>query len=315
MTDSHGRIIEYLRLALTEKCDLRCIYCRDGTASGPDDTLTAAEIDSILRCMVTLGINKVRLTGGEPLMRCDLEQVVAAITATGLIRDLSMTTNGQTLAPRAAALKAAGLMRINISLASLNPDTYREITGGGSLGKVLEGIDAALACGLAPVKLNCVVMRGTNDADIGAFVNLARDKPVHVRFIELMPIGTMDAAAKRVTTAEILAAHPELTPVSPHGPSPGVAVVYSAPGFQGTVGFISPITKRFCDQCNRIRVTPDGKLRPCLGNNTEVDLRSALAVGSETLLETIRTAVYNKPEGHHFRDGFSANRTMNKIGG
>jgi cyclic pyranopterin phosphate synthase len=267
--------------------------------------------------MVTLGINKVRLTGGEPLMRPDLEQVIAAISSTGLIRDLSMTTNAQTLAPRASALKEAGLMRINISLDSLNPDTYREITGGGSLDKVFEGIDAALACGLSPVKLNCVVMRGTNDADIGAFISFARDKPVHVRFIEFMPIGTMDAAAKRVPTTEILAAYPELTPVFPRTPvvHAGVASVYAAPGFRGTVGFISPITKRFCDQCNRIRVTPDGKLRPCLGDNTEVDLRPFLAKDHEALLETIRATVYHKPEGHHFRDGFTANRTMNKIGG
>jgi cyclic pyranopterin phosphate synthase len=267
--------------------------------------------------MVALGINKVRLTGGEPLMRGDLEQIVAAISATGLIRDLCMTTNAQALATRAAALKKAGLMRINISLDSLKADRYREITGGGDIACVFEGIGAALACGLTPVKLNCVVMRGTNDDEISDFIALARDKPLYVRFIELMPMGGMRNDERRVPTTEILRSHTELQPVAPSYTGQP-AKDYRAAGFRGTVGFISPVSRVFCNECSRVRVTGDGKLRPCLGDNTEVDLRPALATtvaGDDVLLETIRQAVYNKPEGHHFSRDFVSERKMNRIGG
>jgi cyclic pyranopterin phosphate synthase len=289
------------------------VYCRDGTAPCPEDSLTVTEVERILRCMVALGINKVRLTGGEPLMRGDLEQIVAAISATGLIRDLTMTTNAQALAPRAAALKAAGLMRVNISLDSLKADRYREITGGGDIAQVFEGIDAALACGLTPVKLNCVLMRGTNDDEIDDFIALAREKPLSVRFIELMPMGGMRDDGRRIPTGEILRAHGELQPIAPaYAGQPSRD--YRGEGFRGTVGFISPVSRVFCNECSRVRVTGDGKLRPCLGDNMEVDLRPAMQQGEEILLETIRLAVYNKPEGHHFSRDFVSERKMNRIG-
>jgi cyclic pyranopterin phosphate synthase len=313
MIDAHGRTIEYLRLSLTEQCSLRCVYCRDAAAPCPEAALTAAEVARILGVMVTLGINKVRLTGGEPLMRPDLEEITAAISSTGLIQDLTMTTNAQGLAGRARALKAAGLMRLNISLDSLDPARYREMTGGGDLAPVLAGIDAALAAGLRPVKLNCVVIRGTNDGDIPAFIDLARGSPLDVRFIELMPMGSLRDPSLRVPTEEILAAHGDLQelPTQPGAP----AREYSAPGFKGTVGFISAVSKRFCNECNRVRVTADGRLRPCLGDNREIDLRGPLAQGDEALREAIQQGVFHKPEGHHFSSTFVSGRKMNRIGG
>jgi cyclic pyranopterin phosphate synthase len=225
-----------------------------------------------------------------------------------------MTTNAQALAPRAASLKEAGLMRINISLDSLKADRYREITGGGDIAGVFEGIEAAVACGLTPVKLNCVLMRGTNDDEIDDFIALAREKPLHVRFIELMPMGGMRDDARRVTTDEILRSHPELQPVAPsYAGQP--ARDYRAEGFRGTVGFISPVSRVFCNECNRIRVTGDGKLRPCLGDNTEIDLREAMQQGGDILRETIRRTIYDKPKGHRFSQDFVSERKMNRIGG
>jgi cyclic pyranopterin phosphate synthase len=263
--------------------------------------------------MVSLGINKVRLTGGEPLLRRDLEEIVERISATGQIRDLCMTTNALGLAKRLRALKQAGLMRINISLDSLRPGRYREITRGGDLEQVLEAIDAAIDAGLRPVKLNCVPLRGRNDDEIDDFIALARDKPLHVRFIELMPMGEAGRDSLRISSQHILEAHGELRLSAPRRPGQP-AEDYQAPGFLGTVGFISPISRVFCDDCNRVRVTSDGRLRPCLGDNTEVNLREAMEPGGR-LLATIRETVFNKPEGHHFNEGFVTERTMHRIGG
>jgi cyclic pyranopterin phosphate synthase len=315
MLDSRGRTIEYLRLSLTERCNLRCIYCRDEAPPNTGQEISAREIGRILSCMVSLGINKVRLTGGEPLLRADLEELIGKISATAQIRDLCMTSNALGFARRAKALRQAGLMRMNISLDSLKPDRYREIARGGDLEEVLEAIDAAIAVGLTPLKLNCVPIRGKNDDEIDAFIDLARNKPLHVRFIELMPMGEdgLDWSL-RITTKDILDAHPELQPLPPsYAGQP--AEDYAAPGFRGTVGFISPISHLFCNDCNRVRVTSDGKLRPCLGDNTEVDLRGALGKGDEELLRVIRETVYHKPEGHHFNEGFVSKRRMFRIGG
>jgi cyclic pyranopterin phosphate synthase len=264
--------------------------------------------------MVALGINKVRLTGGEPLLRRDLEEIVERISAAGQIRDLCMTTNAMGLAKRLPALKQAGLMRLNISLDSLHPGRYREITRGGDLEQVFEAIDAAIAAGLTPVKLNCVPLRGRNDDEIDAFIALARDKPLHVRFIELMPLGEAGHDSLRISSQQILEAHGELQRCAPlYSGQP--AENYRAPGFLGTVGFISPISRVFCDDCNRVRVTSDGRLRPCLGDNTEVNLRDVMESGDLRLLKTIRETVFNKPEGHRFNNGFVAERTMHRIGG
>ena len=319
MLDSRGRKIEYLRLSITERCGLKCIYCREKNCAVSEksvqEELTFEEIGRIMRAMTALGVNKVRLTGGEPLIRSDLEQIAAAISESGAIRDLCMTTNAQGLAKRAKALHASGIMRLNISVDSLNEEKYRQISRGGELSEVLRGIEASIQCGFAPVKLNTVVVRGVNDDEIDAFIDLARRFPVYVRFIELMPFGRIGREEKnRVSNAELLATRPYLRRMEPEyygQPSED----YTADGFVGRVGFISPMSHRFCADCNRIRVTSDGKLKPCLGSNVEIPLRDAMAQGDQTLLETIRQAIWNKPEGHHFERRFDSARSMDKIGG
>jgi cyclic pyranopterin phosphate synthase len=316
MLDSRGRRIAYLRLSLTERCNLACLYCRPG-ASGTRPAaaeLSLAEIERIIPCLTALGIDKVRLTGGEPLLRPDLEDIIAYLGTRRDIRDLALTTNGQGLARRAEALKKAGLRRVNISLDSLNPRRYREITGGGVLEETLEGIRAALAWGLSPVKLNCVVLRGRNDDEAGAFIALAREQPLQVRFIELMPFG--EAGDLRVYSTELLASHGELRELEPEGGAGGdSAALYTGEGFRGAVGFISPLSRRFCSSCGRIRITADCRLRPCLGDNAEVDLRPLLAGPSAVLRSVIEGTIVNKPEGHRFGAGFVPERTMNRIGG
>jgi cyclic pyranopterin phosphate synthase len=324
MIDSSGRNIEYLRLSLTEQCNLSCLYCRSGTtpALGRElglneiqpDEIQLDEIRRIVRCMVSLGINKVRLTGGEPLLRRDLEKIVEALRDCGQIKDLCMTTNAQGLAPRVKALKDAGLMRLNISLDSLRPDRFRRITGGGDLREVLEGIEAALAWDLTPVKVNCVTLRKINGDEIDDFIGLAKKYPIQVRFIELMPMGGTLHEKLRISSREILDAHDELRPLEPSyagQPSDN----YTGDGFLGTVGFISPISHRFCDLCNRVRVTSDGKLRLCLGDNSEINLRDAMRDGDEALYQAIRQGVFNKPNGHRFKEDFVTMRSMSRIGG
>jgi cyclic pyranopterin phosphate synthase len=314
MKDRLGRNIQYLRLSLTERCNLNCIYCRDGTEFPGETELSPGEIDMILRCMVSLGINKVRLTGGEPLLRRDLEEIIGLLKGHEAIQDICMTTNAQGLASRAAALKEAGLKRLNISLDSLRPDRYRDITGGGDLREVLDGINTAIRCGLEPVELNCVAIRGKNDDEIDDFISLAREKPVHVRFIELMPMGGSLHKNSRISSWEILRAHGELRRMPPaYEGKPEER--YTGPGFAGTVGFISPVSRRFCDTCNRIRITGDGKLRPCLGDNTEWDLKEAMSRGDGALRSIIEAAIFNKPRGHHFKEKFVPKKTMSRIGG
>jgi cyclic pyranopterin phosphate synthase len=362
MRDSFGREIAYLRLSLTERCNLACIYCRGaagpqddaaswseapspgaagapgaapqspgeapppGGGTGPGDMvpppgvreLGLNEIRRIIPCLISLGIRKVRLTGGEPLLREDLEDIAAYLGSRREIQDLALTTNGQGLAPRARALKRAGLGRVNISLDSLDPRRYRDMTGGGDLGKTLEGIGAALSWGLGPVKLNCVLIRGRNDDEAGAFIALAREQPLHVRFIELMPFGANPAARLRVLSPELLAAHGELYPLAPEGPGgPGgeAAALYTGRGFRGTVGFISPLSRPFCHNCGRIRITADGKLKTCLGHDGELDLRSLLEGPDRALRSAVEGEIVKKPRGHRFDQGFVPGRTMDRIGG
>ena len=351
MRDSHGRNIEYLRLSLTDRCNLRCTYCRDASTTPSEDKLSGERIERITRCITPLGITKVRLTGGEPLLRRDLEDCISIISANKSVIDLCMTTNAHGLARRAAALKKAGLMRINVSLDSLQKERFAKITGGGDVFQVLEGIDAALDAGLFPVKLNCVVVKGKNDDEIDSFIALARAKPLHVRFIELMPMGGVQNGGLRVANDSLLSRFPELVPVpaasavqsgaeagAQHGEdlaergtnsvvergtnsvaqrgTNSVALEYSAPGFRGTVGLISPVTRPFCNACNRVRITHDGKLRPCLGDNAEVDLLPVLAKNDDAALRAaIEQTIFNKPKGHRFNEGFVSQRHMNRIGG
>lgn len=316
MNDRYGRTISYLRLSLTERCTLKCTYCRAGEGVCPKQSeLTREEFLRIVRAMVRLGVTKVRLTGGEPMLRRDLLSIISGIRAVDGVEEITMTTNGQHLPGMSEQLRWAGLDRLNISLDSLRPERYEALTGGGSLERVLTGLNEALAAGFSPVKLNAVLLRGTNDDEVDDFLALTKDRPIHVRFIEYMPLGAEDHARLRVTGDEILSAHPALCAVPPmYEGQP--ARDYRLPGYVGSVGLIDPVSHRFCGSCNRVRVMSDGMLRPCLGQNDEISLKEALESGNEDrLVETIRTAIWHKPKAHAFDEPFVSEKTMSRIGG
>ncbi|MDL2225953.1 GTP 3',8-cyclase MoaA [Eubacteriales bacterium OttesenSCG-928-M02] len=312
MIDAFGREIRYLRLSVTERCNLRCLYCSPATTDGAE-LLTPDEIGNIVSIMVSYGVDKVRITGGEPLIRRDLEQIIHRLSAIDGISDLPMTTNGVGLDARISDLVKAGITRFNISLDTLDRDRYQQITGVDGLDSVLSAVDKGIAMGV-DVKLNAVLIRGLNDGDVDGFLAYAKAHPVQVRFIELMPIGDYgeDNRDKVVESDEILARHPELLPVGRS--SGGVATVYKGEGYLGSVGFISPISHQFCHECNRIRLTADGRIRPCLGDNGETNLQPYLG-DDAALREAIHDGIYNKPRGHNFKDGFSSTRDMKHIGG
>ena len=327
MLDRYGRNIDYLRVSVTPYCNLRCIYCApavpDQPGWVPEDAchrpvsyLGAAEIASIIAAMAEHGIKKVRLTGGEPLLRPDILEIIAAAARCPGIEDLAMTTNGIGLAEQAAQLKAAGLKRVNVSIDSMDPVNFTAITGGGNLGRVIAGIQAALEAGLSPVKLNVVVMKGLNDGEIDDFIGYTKENPVEVRFIELMPIGRFgeDHTARMVPNGTIIADHPALVADQSVDAS-STAKSFLMPGHLGRVGFISPISHQFCGRCNRIRLTADGKLKTCLGDNQEFDVAAVLRQEPEKLDWFVRQAIRRKPAGHHFAAGFVSQRTMTAIGG
>ena len=316
MLDAEGRRIEYLRLSVTERCTLKCAYCRADEGLCPKQReLDAAGLMRIVRALAGLGVTKVRLTGGEPLLRRDIEEIARGIRACPGITEIAMTTNAQALPGRAKALKAAGVDRLNISIDSLKADRYREMTGGGDLAAVRAGIRDALDAGLTPLKLNAVVMRGKNDDEVDDFIALTKNMPIDMRFIELMPMGTVDHTAERVTADELLAERPYLVPVAPRYRSQPSSD-YRVEGYVGRVGFISPMSHKFCGDCNRVRVMSDGMLRPCLGDNTETDLKPALAQADDALLiDTIRDAIWRKPKTHGFDGAFHTGRDMSRIGG
>ncbi len=325
MHDQYGRNINYLRLSVTPRCNLNCIYCRPGHCpEGQDPTvnnriLSPDEIEQIVGSLVELGITKVRLTGGEPLIRQDLEEIIRRIRRFPQVTDLSLTTNGQDLAARAKALKAAGLMRINISLDSLRETTFQEITGNGSLQRVLSGIDACLAVGLHPVKLNTVLMRGINDDELDSLIALTKDRPLALRLIELMPMNQTAAESNRlITGTEILARYPLLERIADsYAGQP--AEDYRLPGHLGTVGLIRPISHRFCHTCNRVRITADGKIKGCLGKDDEIELNwvseSGEPVSRGDLAQQLAQAIRTKPLGHHFELKQPPLRSMDRTGG
>lgn len=325
MKDRLGREIEYLRVSVTQNCNLKCIYCRpeddepeasakSGYPCSCPATLTSSEFSMIVKVFAGLGIRKVRITGGEPLTRPDILDIVERIAAIPGIEDLSMTTNGISLGKTADKLKKAGLMRLNISLDSLKEDRFHNITGG-RLEDTLSGIQKALDIGF-PVRINTVLIKGINDDEVNDFILLTKDKPVDVRFIELMPIGKFgeEHSEKIVYNNDIINTHPKLLPCDT-GVESLPARYYCTAGYRGRVGFISPVSHKFCSDCNRIRLTCDGKIKPCLGSNGEVDILSVLRDSPDKLEDFIRKAVYEKPEGHNFNKDFVSSRSMNKIGG
>ncbi|MBC7104579.1 MAG: GTP 3',8-cyclase MoaA [Firmicutes bacterium] len=281
-----GRAVYYLRLSVTGRCNLRCLYCRSGDEESPQAPaeMPAEDLLKIVRAAALMGFRKVRLTGGEPLLRPDIVDLVRAVAGVPGIDDLALTTNGVRLARLAPALARAGLKRVNVSLDTLRPERFRAITGADRWPQVWEGIEEALGLGLHPVKLNAVVLRGLNDDEVGDLARLTLDRPLHLRFIEVMDFeGNGPAAARRVDTGEVRSLlEAEFGPLEPGKPGAGCgpARYWKLPGARGTVGFISPYSAPFCDRCNRMRVTAAGALRPCLHDPWELDLSLPLARGA-----------------------------------
>ncbi len=319
MRDRFGREIEYLRLSVTQKCNLNCIYCRpleEVSGVKPCKELTADEMERIVVSMAKLGVKKVRITGGEPLIREDVCEIISRISNIPQIEALSMTTNGIHLEDRAEALKQAGLKSINISLDSLQSSRFEYITGGGRLPATLRGIEKAVNVGLDPVKINMLLIKGINEDEVGEFFHLAKDYPVEVRFIELMPIGSFGELNRNkiVSNTDIIAVHPELQAVT-ESLQNGPAKIFTIPGYKGKIGFISAMSHSFCESCNRIRLTCDGKIKPCLGSNGEFDITGILRDSPEKLDEIIEKIIFNKPKGHNFQEAFLSERGMDQIGG
>mgnify|MGYP004572956203 FL=1 len=318
MTDAYGRKIEYLRMSVTDGCNLRCRYCMppDGMAECPCRTaMSADEFVEIARAAAELGMKKLRITGGEPLVRGDIIPLVRALGAVQGIEDMSMTTNATLLAPCAEELYKAGIRRINISLDTLMPEKYAEITRGGRLSDALEGIRAAMAAGMSPVKLNTVLIGGFNDDEIAALAEMTVRYPVQLRFIELMPIGnTGDFPAQAyLPDSTVLERLPQLVPVPSEKHT--VARLYRLPGAKGEVGLISPLSNHFCAECNRLRLTADGCLKPCLHSAEELSVRG---LHGEQLKQAILTAVSHKPQMHvalSATERSEARRSMYRIGG
>ena len=284
LKDKFGREIYYLRVSVTDRCNLRCRYCmpEDGIdLNEHDEMLRIEELQHLVKLFVDEGITSVRVTGGEPLVRKGIVDFMRSLAAMPL-KDISMTTNAVLLPEMAADLKKAGLNRINISLDSLNPDRFHWITRCGHLSQVLDGIDAALAAKLDPVKINAVVTRGLNDDEVWALAQMAKDRPLHVRFIELMPVGKDGIWSKdsyvssAETKARIESQGGALLPAT-NVKGCGPAEIYHYEGWKGSVGFIHAVSAHFCQRCNRLRLTADGKLYPCLHSELSVDIKTPAA--------------------------------------
>lgn len=326
LTDAFSRTIGYLRVSVTDKCNLRCVYCMpEGGLPWlhREEILSYEEIAAIVRAAASCGVHAIRLTGGEPLLRRDLHRLVAMLAQIPGIDDISLSTNGLLLEEQVEALARAGLHRANVSLDTLQPERFESIARRPGLDRVLRGIDAAIAAGLAPIKINCVVMRGRNDDELLAFAELTRRRPVAVRFIEAMPVVeyTQAQGEEYVSADELLerlGALEDLAPVD--GPvGNGPARYFAYPGALGTIGVISPLSHDYCDRCNRVRLTADGRLRLCLFGDHHVDLRGPVRAGAdeEQLADILERSMLIKPERHHLRLGEAASRmrALSEIGG
>lgn len=324
LSDSFQRPVNYLRISVTDRCNLRCIYCmpEEGVdLMSHSDILSYEEIYNVARVAADMGINKVRLTGGEPLVRFGVPELVRMLAGIEAIDEITMTTNGVLLARYAQELKDAGLSRINISLDTLKPDRFNLITRCGNLEDTLEGIEAAHAAGLEPVKINVVVMAGINDDEIVDFAGKTIKDGWHVRFIEHMPVnGDESGKLDFVSVADMKRLIDPLGKMEPYRTSAGngPAKYFRLPDATGTIGFITPITEHFCFQCNRLRLTADGKLRPCLLSEDEIDLREVLRRGgpAEELKALIEEAIARKPAGHNLANGDRRKgRPFSQVGG
>jgi len=323
--DRFGRTIHYLRISLTDHCNLRCVYCmpEDMTFRPNAELMQDDELLLLVRLFTELGFDKFRLTGGEPTVRAGIVDLVRGIAATPGVRSLSMTTNGVLLGRLARPLAEAGLQRVNVSLDTLDPEKFRRLTRWGKLEQVWEGIRAAEAAGLVPVKINAVVVRGYNEPDVVELARLTLEHPWQVRFIEMMPFaGATELQRSQVVTAaeiqeRIRAALGPLE-VANGGRLDGEARLFRLPGARGDLGFISSVTQPFCASCTRARLTADGRLRLCLLRDGEVDLLTPLRAGAglEELRRLVLDGIWNKPWGHGLAEGvIPLSRVMSEIGG
>ncbi|WP_083635310.1 GTP 3',8-cyclase MoaA [Dehalogenimonas formicexedens] len=316
--DGHNRRIDYLRISVTDRCNLSCVYCGDGRCDNlPHDAiLTYEEITRVANILAGMGISHIRLTGGEPLVRPKIDVLIRMLKQLNGIDEISMTTNGTLLERWAVLLEKSGLRRVNVSVDSLKPERFREITRGGDLGRVLTGIETARQAGLNPVKVNTVVMPGVNDDEIIDFARWTIDRGANVRFIEQMPFAKGSAS---VTVADMKTAIEtsvgKLEPVREHGSGP--ANYFRLPLAKGTIGFIQPVSNCFCDNCNRLRLTADGKLRLCLLDDSELDLKPMLRsdLTDDEIRQALQWAIMNKPARHHLSDGIIPEKMMRQIGG
>ena len=326
LADSFSRPITYLRISVTDKCNLRCVYCmpEQGLPWLPKaDLLTYEEIVRIARAAASAGVRSIRISGGEPLIRRSLDRLVAAIDAVPGIDDIALSTNALLLDEQIDALAAAGLRRVNVTLDTLREDRFERIARRPGLARVLAGIDAAIAAGLEPVKINVVVMRGENDDELEAFAQWTRERAVFVRFIELMPVHEnlgiqRDAYIGSDEILERVSRIGDLRPASGPGGN-GPARYYAFDGAPGAVGVISPLSHDYCDRCNRVRLTADGRLRLCLFGDHHIDLRTPVRAGAdeEALAGLLRSAMFIKPERHHLKLGETSSRmrAFSEIGG
>lgn len=356
MTDPFGREINYLRVSLTDRCNFRCVYCmpEEGAPFLPKEhILNSEELKRLIRIAHEIGFIKIRFTGGEPLIRTDILDILSETSKLQNINDISLTTNGQLLGNLAVDLKHAGLDRVNISLDTLDPNQFRKIARGGDLQSVLKGIEAASEAGLNPIKINCVLLKGENDMEVCSFAELTKRFPYNIRFIELMPIQWNTDASKenmdwkwhgkqgllkvishsegraisgtRLDPMFFSVANARSRIEDQFGPLEPVDIQTNGPaqnfkirGHLGTVGFISQITNDFCAQCNRIRLTADGFLRPCLMSDGELDIKTPMRGGASDgeLTELFRHVIDHKPERHYLAEGQApVSRFMSQIGG
>lgn len=319
MLDNFGRNVNYIRVSLTDRCNLRCLYCMPEKGINKlkhEDILRYEEVINIIKTFAKLGGKKVRYTGGEPLILKDIDYLIAQTAKISGIEDISITTNGTLLYDMADELKKAGLKRVNISIDSLKPEKYSHITRGGDLNKVLLAVEKCMQIGISPVKINVVLIKGINDDEVGDFIRLTKDLPLHVRFIELMPMGE---GAKyyehgRMSSDEIIIKFPQL--ISLHDKHQSTAKMYKLKNSKGKVGFITPMSCKFCSDCNRIRLTSVGTIKPCLHSSEEINIKAYLE--NDVLLETaLRSAILGKPEEHHLVDERASRslKMMYQIGG
>ncbi|MGC5328444.1 GTP 3',8-cyclase MoaA [Brevibacillus sp. SYSU BS000544] len=330
LIDRYGRIHDYLRISVTDRCNLRCVYCMppEGVEFQPhEQILRYEEIVEVVTVAASLGVRRLRLTGGEPLVRKDIEKLVAMLAAVPGIEDIALTTNGIFLAQKAEKLKEAGLTRVNISLDSMKPDRYREITRGGDLGRVMEAIEASVRVGFEPIKLNVVMMKGFNDDEIEDLLRLTIEQPVNVRFIEYMPIGEasdewrtrylpLSTILERAKAMGLTADASEK--VFGNGPSEN----YRLPNAKGSFGLIHPVSDHFCGNCNRLRLTADGNLKPCLYWIDELNVRPFIG-DPEGMKELFYRSLAIKPETHEMAQALEKQtqthtptlRRMSQIGG